>query len=71
MYEVWFPSLEPYADRPLILVGDEPSQLDAAFDTREVGPVREIVGEEDGGVVWRVYIRVVGPVRKPGSGGGG
>jgi len=63
MYEVWFPSLEPYADRPLLLIGDKPGQLDVQIEKRDIGPVREMTVEGNGQVVWRIYYRVLGPQR--------
>jgi len=63
MYGVWFPSLDAYRDRPLVLIGDEPDQLDVDPKRRDVGPVREMTTEKNGQLTWRVYSRVLGPVR--------
>jgi len=62
MYELWFDSIEDYADRPLVLIGDEPEQLDVDAGDRFAGPVTEMTAAENGQVVWRVYCRVLGPV---------
>lgn len=63
MYGLWFPSLDEYRNRPMILVGDRPDQLDVPPAGREVGPVREITTEKNGQVTWRVYYRILGPKR--------
>jgi dolichol-phosphate mannosyltransferase len=63
MYEVWFPSLEAYSDRPLILIGDKAEQLDVDTVGRLAGPVEELTAAENGQIVWRIYYRVLGAER--------
>jgi dolichol-phosphate mannosyltransferase len=62
MYGLWFPSLNEYRDRPLILFGDRPEQLDVHPRRRRVGPMLELQTEKNGQMTWRVYYRVLGPV---------
>ncbi len=64
MYGLWFPSLEKYRDRPLILIGDRPDQLEVHPRRRHLGPVLELQTEKNGEVTWRVYYRVLDPVRR-------
>ena len=69
MYSLWFPSLKQYRDRALILVGDDPKQLDVKLKRRRVGPVIEVTTEKNGQVTWRVYYRVLDRVHRKKRGG--
>jgi dolichol-phosphate mannosyltransferase len=63
MYGLWFPSLNQYRDRPLILIGDRPEQLDVHPKRRRLGTILELQTEKNGQPTWRVYYRVLGPVQ--------
>ena len=69
MYSLWFPSLKQYRDRALILVGDDPKQLDVKLRRRRAGPVVEVTTEKNGQVTWRVYYRVLDRVHRKKRGG--
>jgi len=64
MYGLWFPSLDEYRDRPLILIGDRPEQLDVHPKRRRLGPLLELQTQKNGQPTWRVYYRVLSPVQR-------
>lgn len=63
MYGVWFPSIGEYRDRTMILVGDEPDQLDVHPKRRRAGPVREITAEKNGHMTWLTGSAATVPAR--------
>jgi dolichol-phosphate mannosyltransferase len=63
MYGLWFPSLNEYRDRPLILIGDRPEQLEVHPKRRRLGPLLALQTQKNGQPTWRVYYRVLGPVQ--------
>lgn len=70
MYGLWFPAIETYRDRALLLIGDRSRQLNIDPGQRRMGPVQEMTAEKNGQLVWRVYYRVLSaeePVRVVGD----
>ncbi len=69
MYGLWFPAIDAYRDRPLVLIGDRPRQLDVNPGRRIMGPVQEMTTEKNGQVVWRVFYRILSAEKNDGRGG--
>lgn len=59
MYRLWFPSSQQNSDRPMMLVAENPKQLDVASDRQWAGPVKEVSAEKNGWPTWRLYYRVL------------
>jgi dolichol-phosphate mannosyltransferase len=59
MYRLWFPASQQNSDRPLMLVGDNPNELDIHTKRQWAGPVREVTAEKNGQITWRLYYRVL------------
>jgi dolichol-phosphate mannosyltransferase len=59
MYRLWFPAVRQNNDRPMLLVGENPDQLDISSARQWAGPMREVSAEKNGQLTWRLYYRIL------------